>query len=308
MRRIICFLLVIGVWLAGRPAEAIVLRYELKKGDIARFKEMAAAAALVSINIAGQTQTQQARHSQTATYKEEVTDVTSEGVIILVRALESGSMTAEVGGEQGKVSRPLPEMRTFIRMTPRGQVLSARTTFAPQQGAAAPQAPPGFNIEDLGVNMGTLEAVLSHLPFPEKDLQPNDTWSEQIRLPGFLGSPATTINLNSRLLALGPYKGRDCAKIRTSFEIPLEIDLQEIFKQMPLPEGAEVQMEMKGKIAGRVEWQFDYKQGLLVYAEGPMQVAAKASFSFTGPQGESMSGQVNITMKMNTKTTLLEKK
>ncbi len=305
MRKSLWLALVICAWLAAGRADAVVLRYNLKKGDTASYKEMESIAQRMSFSMAGQSRRQDSASTANSLYKEQVTDVTSEGVIILIRSTLSEELTTGVNGKEQKISQP-PGEKTYIRMTPQGRVLSARTTVPQETSQSMSSRVPGTNMEDLLGGLGTLEAVTAHFPFPDKDLQPNETWTDTVRLPGFLGGASTTISLNSRLLAIAPYKGRDCVKIRTSFEIPLDIDMRQFLGQA-LPPGADVQMDMKGKITGRMEWQFDYKSGRLVYSEGPVVMSFNSSFSLTSPQGQSMPGELNLVMKINTKTFLLEK-
>jgi len=307
MRKITWFVLALLLCLAAARADAVVLRYALKKNDVARFQEMNAAAARTTFNLQGQPQSQTTQFTQNAVYRETVADLTPGGAILLVRAMEAGKSTHQMPGQQEKISQDMPKSKTLIKMTPLGNVLSARTSFPESASQESPSGPSQTDPRSLGLDMATLEAVFSHIPFPERDVKPNDTWKDEVRLPGFVGSQAVTITFTSRLLGLGPYKGRNCARIRTAFEIPLEMDLGQVMGRM-LPQGSSGEADTKGKIVGRLDWQFDYNRGHVVYAEGPMQMTANASFTYTDAEGKPIVGSVNFAMKANGKTWLIEEK
>jgi hypothetical protein len=305
LRRRIFWLALLFICFAGVRGEAVVLRYDLKEGDVTRSREMTASAVRSSFNVMGQIGARSSQQVQSAVYRETVREVTPEGVIVLVRTLESGEIIERAEGQE-ETSKPLPKKETVIRMTPRGRILSARTSYlegeddGQQSGKAA-----AVGLEGMGLDLAALEAVFSYLPLPEEDVQPNDTWNDEVRLPGFLGEPTTTITFKSRLIALKRYRGRDCAKIHTTFEMPLDLDISRLLGA-PLPPGVEAKFTFDGKIAGSIEWQFDYRQSKVVYAEGPVQMTVKSAFSFTGPKGQSASGGMNLAMKANAKTRLIE--
>jgi hypothetical protein len=153
-----------------------------------------------------------------------------------------------------------------------------------------------------------LEAALSRPPLTRNDILPNDAWSNIIIVPGLLSGAAENLTINSRLLALAPYKGSDCAKIRTYFSLPIDSDLSELMGASPLTQGSTGRLTMKGKVTGTKVWQFDYNKGKDLYAEGTLDIAATTSFQIIDPKGQLMKGDFKINMKANTKRILLEDK
>lgn len=304
MRKSLWILPAICLLLSAARAEAVMLRYNLKKDDTARYREMSAAAFKVTSGMGGQLASFNGQQINNGIYRETVTEVTPEGVIILIRSLESGKTSVRMSGQENSTATDMPRTKTVIRMTPRGRILSARTGPAEPSAEGKPEAT-GMSPELFGMDLGMLEAVLSHPPLPEGEVKPNDTWTEEVRLPGFMDSPTVTVTLNSRLLALAPYKGRDCAKIRTFFQIPLEMDLSQMMQQMPMAQGGSGDMQVTGKLSGAIEWQFDYKRGQLVYGEGPLEMVATTNFTVTQQTGTT-SGSAKLALKSNQKVTLLE--
>ncbi|NIM06263.1 MAG: hypothetical protein GTO55_07765 [Armatimonadetes bacterium] len=304
--QIVWLLFVSLLWLAAGRAEAVLLRYDLKKGDTARYKEMSAAAMRMSTSMMGQDNTMSGQQTYTVIYRETVTDVTPEGVISLVRTLESGKSTAKMSGMEEEMTEDMPKTETFIKMTNQGKILSARTSSPEDQTDGDTSDVSGVGMGSFGLDTAAMEAVFSHFPLPEEDVKPNDTWTDEVRMPGMLGGTAATVTFKSCLLAVDRFDDRDCAKIRTVFEIPLEMDPSEMMGDM-LPQGTETDVmgEASGKIAGRIEWQFDYKRGCVVYAEGPVLATFDSSFSLGELEGQSLAMSTSMAMKANEKIWLI---
>lgn len=299
MHKSIWLLLALTLGLASAQANAVVLRYNLRPGDVARYRESVSTATQMTLGTPAQGQQQEMKQTITATYKETVKSVSADR-ITLVRAREAGKISVS-NGPQGQQQQNLPPVQVIIVMTPLGMVISANEYPTNQKSPAA------ANLDIAS------EAALSHLPLPKRDVKPGDSWSSQIKLRSFTGSSTpSSVTITSRLLAVAPFRGRNCAKIRSSYSVPINspLSLAAGAGSSSLGSGQAV---AKGKLSGTIVWHFDYKTGQVISAEGPASGNVTSKLSFPGPA--SKSGQptkvtipMTMVIKASTKAALLTEK
>jgi hypothetical protein len=311
-KKALWFMLLAGLLFGLARAEAVTLSYDLKKGDTLRYRELSSAAMKMTGTMsAGNFPLPNFQISSNVVVRDTVTEVTTKGIIIIVRVVESGNITTtmKMSGKQQKSTKPFPKVRTTIKMTADGTVLSVRSVSPTEPtNPTSPNLPGSTSMTNQFMQTAELEAALSRPPLTRNDVNPNDAWSNIVIVPGLLSGAAENLTINSRLLALAPYKGRDCAKIRTSFSLPIDSDLSELMGASPLAQGSTGRLTMKGKVTGTKVWQFDYNKGKDLYAEGTMGIEATTSFQIIAPNGQLTKGDFKINMKANTKRILLEDK
>jgi hypothetical protein len=285
------------------PARAVGLAYKRLPVDGIRFQETRAISLQLSTTGLKTPPVNRAQ-VQTEIYRETVPDAGPEGVMSLVRQTESSRVTPKPEPSPAQ-AYDLPGTQSFLRLTGRGKILSLRT-FLNQTEMESGPLPADLDLSYLTLDLANLEAILAHPPLPGGEVQINQSWSEKIRLPNFLGAAVTPVTLTSRLLEITKYQGRDCAKIRTSLELLFYRQYPQILTEMQVPQGSLDNLKTQGRIIGRIEWLFDIKQGCMVYAEGPLEISAKSDFYFFDSQNHTVNSSLSFALKSYNKTQLLE--
>lgn len=282
------------VLLSYGRAGAVVLRYNPKPGTVCKYKESVKGAGEFSLPLAPEPLRMQMEQTSLSSVK--VLSCSEEAVEIEYTVL-SGSVAMTVAEEQAEKLK-LPKTSLVYRLTPRGKLLETRVV----EGGKEPRPHPFVEFMSF-MPSGDLEA-LSFVPFPEADIAPGGKWTDTIRLPLEEGSEqALQATVSSELLGLLTYRGRPCAKIRTSIEVPIPI--AEWMKEgAAAGEEVPLELEAEAKASMSFTWYFDHEQGMEVASEGTMVMLMKMAMS-EAEEGLPMS--MSSTMKMNFKSTLVEK-
>jgi hypothetical protein len=305
MRKIILLGGVLLLAVFAGPARALVLSYKAPLSGGLRFQKTSDIS--LQLTTTGWPHAPLSRKEiQRAIYRETATDVSPDRVMSLTRQMVSGNVTASPEPAI-PVAYSLPKTQSFIRLTGQGRVLSARTFWDNNmEDEESKPPPPELDLSALALDLETLEAMLSHVPFPEGEVQPDQVWTNKFRLPDFLGGLNTPITLTTRLLGTTQYAGRECAKLRTAFEMPFIRQYPALLDLMQIPSDSRDNLTTQGRVAGRIEWLFDIKQGCLVAAEGPLEISAKSGFYFFDSQSHSVDSFLTMSYKSYNKTQLLE--
>jgi hypothetical protein len=214
------------------------------------------------------------RVSASFPFRETVKSVTQEGEqdeFELATSFGEGQLTYTSGDETRTEKIKLPDLT--LRLTPYGKVLAAKGWQAPPK-SRAPQ------IEGL---IRQLAGPLGQPGFPKEPVAPRDTWTNEVPGPG--GSKAQLRNVFE---AFQQMHGLDCARIRSSLNVPFEQNLP------PDPIGTRVELRGFEKVeiltwmayeAGRVmSQQIDlklnvesktYLQGVQKPQEGKTEISAR---------------------------------
>ena len=260
------------------PAQAVLLRYHPKVGVATKHK----------FTMAGRTEVtapgmpepmrmemETVMHSLTKALSE-----TPDTVKVETRVLES-SVNLNVAGQTQ--TQPIPEMRLVSQMDRRGRTVKVEEADmgdlagAPQMMAGGPE---------------TWGNWASFSAFPEKDVKTGAKWLDELSLASIPGMQGMIVKSTSELLALTTFQGRKCAKIRTVFEAPLNLDLS----AMAGPGEEEVEGSTEGLMNGDLLWYYDYENSVYAYAEGTMGLTM--SMNMGGPMGGSGTTKVVMNMKM----------
>jgi len=248
MKRIWLAVLALCGWAAvALPAHAVVLRYTPKVGAVAKHKVTVAGRMQADMEGAGETMRMEM--DGWVEYTESALSETADTVRIETR-LTAGKMTMKMGEESQ--SEEMPTGRMVADMDRRGRLVKmVEADFGGEVGAA----------DFMSGGMGNWSSFSAFSAFPEGDVKVDDTWSDEVRLPSFEGGPEIALSANSRLLELGTYGGRHCAKVRTYVKGPMKFS-------MPGMEGIAEQME--ATLQGTVVWYYDYENSVYVSGEGSL--------------------------------------
>jgi hypothetical protein len=266
------------------PAQAVLLRYTPKVGTITKH----------SISMSGRMEMtsemlpQAMRMQLTATIgeREKVLGQT-EGGYKVQTSTSGGTVKMTGDGLEGAQSQKAPASSIVAIYDDRSRVMRVVS----MKGAKDPS---------MGMGGDSDFSALGGIPLPEEDVKPGDTWADEIKMPMGEGMPEATINTTSRLLELATYKGRKCAKIRTTMNGPFSLDMS----QIPQAQGA--QGSADGTLEGTMTAYYDYEKCTWVDASGKvtMNMNMNVNASPPGSEGGGMSMTMGMKMAMNIKMTL----
>jgi hypothetical protein len=206
----------------------------------------------------------------------------SEQELELETETVAGEMVKTIFDRKQTISPP--KKKLYRRINTRGKLLEIRMEGEEAAGQ-----------DQFEVDISALEGLGE---FPEKDLKPNDTWTQRAEIPLPGGSRSLSLNANSRFLGMATFKGRSCAKIRTYFQLPMDMDLA----SMMLGEAGSAAGDVQGQMTGTFTTYFDPALGRELYTEGTIG----AKLELTVEVGES-SQTMTMKMKFNVKSALIEK-
>lgn len=276
--------LVAGLLLvACLPAHAIVLRYRPEVDQVTKHKMTMAGR--MEMSVEGMGQLMQMEITGTLNYAEKALSATAEATQVETR-LTGGTMTAKGGGQSQ--TQDMPTGRMVADIDPRGRVLKMVSAEFEGEDAMAQGMGPGAD------TWSTMPAQFG--AFPEGDINVDDTWAEELKIPTSPDGPEMTMNLESQLLALTTFQGRKCAKVRTSFEGPMNLDMADFGGAAGGVEGA-----MDAMLQGDMLWYYDYENSIYVYGEGAVGMDMNISVA-----GADMPGGMTAQMLMNVKMSLAE--
>lgn len=268
------------------PAMAVQFRYKFKPGSKTTYRVMIAAGALAQTPLTPETMKMQFSMDMQTIQK--VVGVSRSGVADLVWTNTSATMKMTAMGKTS--SNKIPPEVSRLKLTDRGKLLSYKTK--PNGEPAATEAPVGFDQADP-------MRALAGLNFPDRDLQPGDTWATESKVD--LGNGQSMVmKIASRFVALVDYKGRKCAKITTAFEMPM--DPGEMNGR-----AEDMSVKGQGKVAGQMMTLFDNAAGREVYADGAVIMLMRVHMS-GGPDPSETGAALEMkqAMKLNVRQVLID--
>lgn len=269
MRRTAVWLTVLLWAVACLPAHAIKLRYRPAKGTVVKHKTTLTGTTTMDMPMGQGTMNMTTNGFITTT--EKVLEAT-DNTVTVETVVTGGTMTLNMGGREQSIA--MPQTRMVAETDDRGRVTKViEADLGTQTGPMA-----GMDYNDFAEFSAA---------FPDKDLDINDTWKDQMKLP--LGEGQEIIlTANSRLLQLTTLQGRKCAKIRSAFQGPMNMDLT--------AQGGGV---MTGQMSAQFVTYYDYENSVYVSSEGTVNLTM--TMSMTDPSGESMDVSTKTSMKIKVK-------
>ena len=276
----------VGLWMLSvvLPAQAVLLRYTPKVGAIAK-------------------------HTISMSGRMEMTSEMLPQAMRMQLAVTMAEREKVLGQAEGGYKVQTSTSGGTIKMTGEG-LGGARSQKAPAASIVAiyddhsrvARVVSMTGAKDVSMGMGGDSdfSALGGIPLPEEDVKPGDTWSDEIKMPMGQGMPEATINTTSRLLELATYKGRKCAKIRTTMNGPFSLDMS----QMPQAQGA--QGSADGTMEGTMTAYYDYEKSVWVDASGKVTMNMNMNVSAPGGEGGGMSMTMAMKMAMNVKMTMVK--
>lgn len=277
-----------------RASQGVKLRYQWKTGQQTTCRSSIAAAATVQMPFMEESLKMQMRGSITCHQK--ITKVEPEGIAEIENRIEPSSFSMSANGEDQKM--PFPAETTVLRMSPRGKVLSISGAASGEESEVTEKSP-----HAKGLDANQVFRNGAGLVFPEEDLKPGQTWTEECTLP--IGpEQSVKVKCNGKLVDLVEVQGMKCAKLEATIVFPLALDFPGESSSMPSEAGAESQGYTK--LTSTIY--FDYEQGLVVFSQGT--ITAAMQYSMSPPAGAAEAGvegtdmSMSMKLKMNVKTTL----
>ena len=260
------------------PAHAVVLRYAPKVGEV--HKQKATIAGRMEMTMEGLGQTMRGEITGDMDYSETALSQT-EGVTRVKTEMLGGKMQVSLAGQSQSVDMPTGKM--VADMDQRGRVVKLVEMDMP--GAE----------QMMGSGAESFPNWAQYSAFPEGDVKVGDTWEGKVSVPARPNMPAIELAFKCTLLDLVTFKGRNCAKIRTAFNGPFEMDLADAQGVPPGTEGT-----MDATMDGTMDWHYDYDNSIYVYGEGA--VGMDMNMSMGGAAADA--GTMTMKMLMNIKTAL----
>ena len=266
------------------PANAVVLRYRPKVGEVQRHK--ATMAGRMETTMEGMGQTMRAEMTIEMEYSENALSQTEE-LTRLETELLGGK--GEITFNQQTQTMAMPTAKMVADMDDRGRVVELIEAEMPDSGVSE---------QLMGKGAESFPNWSQFSAFPEGDVKEGDTWKDTIAVPTTPGGPELEMTFESRLIALTTFQSRKCAKIRTSFTAPMALDLAALSGG----EEADAAGDMTANLQGDLLWYYDYENSVYVYGEGTIGMDMKMAMQIPNAPG----GVVTTKMLMNLKTTLVQ--
>ncbi|HUU55181.1 MAG TPA: hypothetical protein VMY87_09720 [Armatimonadota bacterium] len=266
------------------PAHAIVLRFRPKVGSVQRHK--ASMAGRMESSMEGMGNTMRAEMTIEMDYSEKVVSQTDEATRLEAELLGG---KAEITFNQQTQTMDMPTAKMVADLDARGRVVKLIEADMPDAKVSD---------QLLGKGAESFPNWSQFSAFPEGDVSEGDAWSDTISIPVAPDGPELELTFESKLLALTTFQSRECAKIRTSFSAPVEVDLAE-FNEEAEDEGAGA---MTATLQGDILWYYDHENSVYVYGEGTIGMDMKMSVEMPNIPGGTMATK----MVMNLKTTLAQ--
>jgi hypothetical protein len=277
---------VVGLWMASfcMPAHALLLRYTPKTGSVVTRKIATSGRTVMR----SETLSKSSRTERVGTTLERKEVLGQERGGYKVReSSPGGTTTVTKSGQKGARKKKEPPSSKVTIYDDRGRVVSVLSK-APEAGAT------DFLIEaDDFMALGTIA-------FPEQEVKPGDTWSDEARVSMGEGMPELVLTVNCRLLALVTYHGRSCAKIRTSITGPLNLELS----QIPGLKGLEGSAE--GTVGGTAVEYYDYTTSTWLDGEAKLTMALSMLATVPTPDGGAQSVPIEVREDETIKMTVVK--
>ncbi len=262
------------------PAHAVVLRFQPEVGDTHRYK--LSMSGRMTMEMMGETMrgetTAEMDYAEKALSREG--DVTRHQTELL-----SGTVSMTMAGQSETMD--LPTGRLVADIDSRGKLVEM--VEADFEGQAMQQPFMGSGPESMSTSF-------HYGAFPEGDVKEGDTWSDTISMPLSPDGAEVEMTFTSELLALTTFQSRKCAKIRTSFNAPLDMDMAEL----GVPSGDDESGAMQATLKGDMLMYYDYENSLYVYGEGTM------GMDMSMPMPDMPGGDMTTKMIMNLKMAMVE--
>jgi hypothetical protein len=282
MRRRYTVGLVAALWLGlTLPAHAVVLRYDPEVGQVTKHKiEMAGR---TEVTMPGMPDTVRMEMTSLMRYTQKALSKQG-GVARLETKFTGGKVTVSAQGETQTMDMPTTG-RVVADVDGRRRVVKVIESDLGNMGV------PG----QMGAAPDAWSSWSSFGAFPERDLNPDDTWTDKLTIPVTPGSAEATITYTSKLLALTTFQDRKCAKIRTSFQGPLKFDPS----AFGIPASGSDESAVTATLQGDLVWYYDYEKSVDVYGEGTVGMNMSMTMDIHGgPQ------TMQTKMLLNLKTSL----
>jgi hypothetical protein len=289
--------------LVAAPAEAIRLRYRFRKGEVATYRTLAAAAAQSDTPLTAEPMRMQMRVDVIS--RQRVLSVSPTGTAQIESRNLSGTTRMTAMGKT-QTTKADPEV-TVYTLTDRGRVIRYREVPTRRAAGATPDtvidpvlgAAPGSGEGAFG-DSDPLKALYG-LNFPDRDLKPGDVWTAQSPVEVASGRKVV-IRISSRFVGMTRYRGRECARIVTSFEMPTE----------PAEAGGATDADgfsfsQEGRITGQITSYFDVAEGREVYTDGAVAMIMRMKMGAPSHEsGAAETAEMNSVMKMNIRQVFLK--
>lgn len=196
----------------------------------------------------------------------------SGGVVTLeVTDTPTSSTATALGRTQAGDRTPT---RSLVKMTERGRFISRK----PLGTKARTEETSGLDAAD----------ALYGLNFPDRDIQPGDTWEDSIELGDEMNP--RKVQMTCRFVGRETFRGRSCVKINTHITMAVDMSAGDA------PSGGATG---EGKVVGNVTTHFDPAAGVEVYSSGSLILTARADLGSAGGGGEFASvSKFNLTQSL----------
>jgi len=262
------------------PANAIVLRYRPKINELT--KHQITADVRIQTSIEGMGQVTQREATASVDYIEKALSETAETTRLETRWVR-GILTTKANGEVH--TEELPTGRVVADMDRRKRLAGVvETDFGGEADLSELMGPGAETWTNLFAQFGA---------FPEGDIEVSGAWSEELKIPISPAGPEVEITVESRLLALTTFQGRKCAKIQTSFEGPISLDLSDFGAPTEEVKGA-----MEAMLQGDMLWYYDYENSVDVYQEASARMDTNLSMSAPEAPGGTITTEARLKLKM----------
>jgi hypothetical protein len=256
---------------AALPAHAVVLRYQPAVGSVQ--KQKATMAGRMETSMEGLGQMMRMELVSEMNYQQKALSQTDEVTRVETKLL--GGKASVKFGEQSQ-SIDMPDGKIVADIDRRGRM--AKLVEMDMKGQQSQQM---MGADSLG-NWSQFAA------FPEGEVTVGDSWADKITVPSTAGGPDLTLDLNSKLLSVETFQGRQCAKIRTTFSGPMEYDLSAMGQA-----GA-----MNATLQGDMVWYYDYENSVYVYGEGTVGMDMNMASDASGMPAGAMTSKMIMNVKL----------
>lgn len=255
---------------AALPAHAVVLRYQPAVGSVQRQKVTMAGRMETSMEGLGQMMRMELVSEMN--YQQKALSQTDEVTRVETKML--GGKASVTFGEQSQ-SMDMPDGKIVADIDRRGRM--AKLVEMDMKG----QSQQMMGADALG-NWSQFAA------FPEGEISIGDTWADKITVPSTAGGPELTLDLNSKLLSVETFQGRQCTKIRTTFSGPMEYDLSAMGQAGT----------MNATLQGDMVWYYDYENSVYVYGEGTVGMDMNMASDASGMPAGAMTSKMIMNVKL----------
>gem|GEM_PF-6542091 len=268
---VLCFVAAL-LLLTLQAASAIVLQYKGQAEDKFTYKYSLSGEKIMTNLTTGQTMRTKISGSKTGVTR--VVSASSEELELEVAILSGETTTTTASGQ--KQSQPAEKSKHWIRMTPQGKMLEIKPTKQD---------------EEMDTSERVLRAIDEAGELPEGDVNVGDVWRKSLTTKEPGSSQPIPITVESKLLGIVEFKGHSCAKIKITFQAPLN---SHYVATSGLPAGASA--DMTGMISGDTIEFFDPKLGQQVYSVATLQSTFDTTVRSQG-KSQEIKSQAYISLK-----------